>query len=151
MADNSPPSARYRERAELFAQAVDIAGDVLAEVPEADHLVQFGRELKTLAQQPPQTLAGLRHLEAALLTYWNQTAGPHVDRFWRLIADADLPYERTDVIADVLKRGNIRTTAEYEIVVDSIVAGQQVGRITSQQAALLSDLIGHYERRRHNR
>jgi hypothetical protein len=47
-----------------------------------------------------------------------------------------------------LKRGRIRTIAEYEVVVDSIVVAQQAGTITSEQAALLSELIGRYERRR---
>jgi hypothetical protein len=151
MAGKSSPSAKYLQRAEMFVKAVDIAADVLPGAPQADHLIQFGQQLKDLAQRPPQTLAGLRHLEAAFFTYWNETSGPHVNRFWQLIADNDLPYARTDVIGDVLKRGRIRTITEYEVVVDSIVVAQQVGTITSEQAALLSDLIGRFEHRRPRR
>ena len=66
----------------------------------------------------------------------------------RLVAESDLPYTRTDVIGDVLKRGRIRSITEYEVVVDALVGAQQVGTISSEQAALLSDLIGRYERRR---
>lgn len=47
-------------------------------------------------------------------------------------------------------RGSPRRT-EYEVVVDSIVVAQQVGTITCEQAAVLSELIGRYERRRPSR
>ena len=65
----------------MFVRAVDIAADVLPGAPHVDHLIQFGQQLKDLAQRPPQTLAGLRHLEATFFTYWNETSGPHVIRF----------------------------------------------------------------------
>jgi hypothetical protein len=114
MADNSLPSAHYLRWAKQFSQAVGIAADVLADVPQSDRIIEFGLQLKTLAQQPPRTLTGLRSLEAAFVAYWNEASGQHVNRFWELIAEAGLPYERTDVVGDVLKRGSIRTSAEYE-------------------------------------
>ena len=80
----------------MFVRAVDIAADVLPGAPHVDHLIQFGQQLKDLAQRPPQTLAGLRHLEATFFTYWNETSGPHVNRFWQLVTDNDLSYARTD-------------------------------------------------------
>src|SRR2546421_10748152 len=58
----------------MFVRAVDIAADVLPGAPHVDHLIQFGQQLKDLAQRPPQTLAGLRHLEATFFTYWNETS-----------------------------------------------------------------------------
>ena len=151
MAGKSSASAKYLQRAEMFAKAVDIGADLLHGTPHADHLIKFGRQVKDLAQRPSQTLAGLRQLEAAFFTYWNETSGPHVDRFWRLVAESDLPYTRTDVIGDVLQRGRIRSITEYEVVVDALVGAQQVGTISSEQAALLSDLIGRYEHRRPRR
>jgi hypothetical protein len=144
----SSPSEKYRLRAEAFVKAVDIAAQVLAGTPEPDAMIAFGQQLKDLAQQPPQTLSGLRHLEAAFITYWNEASGPHVDRFWQLIADNDLPYARADVLGEVLRRGRIRNMAEYDVVVDSIVVAQQVGTITEEQAAKLNDMIGQYEQRR---
>src|SRR5262249_26211949 len=87
------PSAKYLQRAEMLARAVDIVADVRASAPGADHLIQFGQQLKDLVHRPPQTLAGLRHLEATFFTYWNETSGPpHVNRFWQLITDDGLPY-----------------------------------------------------------
>src|SRR2546421_1833648 len=132
----------------MFAKAVDIGADVLHGTPHADHLIKFGQQVKDLGQRPPQTLAGLRQLGAAFFTYWNETSGPHVDRFWQLITESDLPYTRTDVIGDVLKRGRIRSITEYEVVVDALVGARQVGTISGEQAAVLSDLIGRYECRR---
>jgi len=59
------PSAKYLQRAEMLARAVDIVAAVRASAPGADHLIQFGQQLKDLVHRPPQTLAGLRHLEAS--------------------------------------------------------------------------------------
>ena len=70
-----------------------------------------------------------------------------MNRFWQLISDNDLPYVRTDILGNVLKRRRIQSIAEYEVAVDSLVGAEQDGTLTSEQAALLSDLIGRYERR----
>jgi hypothetical protein len=157
-----PPRGEYLRRANLFADAVEISNAVLkdVDVPEAEPLVEGANELRDKAfgvfteeelavapDLPRLTLRGLRYLEEALLTYWNEASGPHVERFWRLIADRGLPYERTDHIAAVLARGNIRTRIEYEAVTDGLVVYQQLGRLTAAEAGLLSDAIGKYERR----
>ncbi|GIJ51371.1 hypothetical protein Val02_82570 [Virgisporangium aliadipatigenens] len=97
--------------------------------------------------QPPQTVAGLRHLESAFFTYGNEAAGPHVDRFWELVTAESLPFERKNVLGDVLRRGRINDAGEYEVVVDLLVVAEQEGRITAEEAARLSNYIGRYERR----
>jgi len=63
------------------------------------------------------------------------------------VAANGLPYERKDVLGDILARGRIRSSAEHEVAVDSLVAAQQEGRINEDQAATLSAMIGRYEQR----
>jgi hypothetical protein len=142
------PSAKYVERAGQLARAVDIGARVLADRPQDRAMVKFGEELKELMNRPPQTVAGLRYLESAFLTHWNETTGPHVDRFWELVGAEGLPFTRRNVLADVLARGRIDNAAEHEVVVDSLVRAEQEGTITAEQAARLSDLVGRYESRR---
>jgi hypothetical protein len=141
------PSAKYVEKAGQLTRAIDIAARVLRDRPQDRHMVEFGEKLKELMRRPPQTVAGLRYLESAFLTPWNESTGPHVDRFWELVAEAGLPFTRRNVLAEVLARGRINNAAEHEVVVDSLVGAEQEGTITPEQAARLRDLVGHYESR----
>ena len=135
----------------MFVQAIDIAGDVQSD----SGLARFDREIKemVLGQRRPgnvtgtMTLAGLRSLEHAFFTRFNEGSGPEVDEFWRRVAASGLPYERKDVLGDILARGRIRSSAEHEVAVDSLVAAQREGRINEDQAATLSAMIGRYEQR----
>jgi hypothetical protein len=135
------------ERAGQFGRAIEIGARVLAGHSEDRDMIEFGEELTELMEQPPQTLAGLRHLETAFFTYWNESAGPHVDRFWAQVAAEGLPFERKDVLGDVLRRGRINNAGEHEVVVDHLVVAEQEGRITADEAARLSTYIGDYENR----
>jgi hypothetical protein len=155
VAARSGPSAKYWQRAEMFVKAIDIAGEVQADF----EFVRFDREVKemVLGQRRPgnvtgtMTLAGLRDLEHAFFTRFNEGSGPEVDEFWRRVASG-LPYERKDVLAGILARGHIRSSAEHEVAVDSVVAAQQQeGRINEDQAAMLSAMIGRYEQRQGRR
>ena len=133
------PSAKYVERAGQFVRAVDIGAQVLADHSKDRDMIKFGAELKELTKQSPQRVAGLRHLETAYFTYWNETTGPHVDRFWELVTAENLPFERKDVLSNVLRRGRINNAGEHETVVDLLVVAQQEGRITAEEAARLSN------------
>ncbi|GAB3183229.1 hypothetical protein FHX75_111716 [Micromonospora palomenae] len=141
------PSAKYVERAGQLTRAIDIGARVLADRPQDRNIVDFGEELKELMKRPPQTVAGLRYLESAFLTYWNEATGRHVDQFWELVAAESLPFTRRNVLADVLARGRINNAAEHEAVVDSLVGAEQEGTIAAEQAVRLSDMVGRYERR----
>jgi hypothetical protein len=153
------PSAKYWQRAEMFVRAIDIASDVQGGTKHASALAEFDREVKemVLGQRRPgnvtgtMTLAALRSLENAFFTRFNEGSGPEVDEFWRRVAASGLPYERKDVLGDILSRGQIRSSAEYEVAVDSVVVAQQVGRINEDQAAALSAMIGRYEQRQTRR
>ena len=115
------PSAKYVERARDLTRAIDVGAAVLAGRPQERDMVAFGEELKELMGRPPQTVAGLKYLESAFFTYWNEASGPHIDRFWELVAAEGLPFTRRNVLADVLARGRINNAAEHELVVDSLV------------------------------
>jgi hypothetical protein len=142
------PSAEFVERAGQLTRAIDTGARVLTEWSQDLDMVEFGNELKELIKRRPQTVTGLRYLESAFFTYWNEAPGPHVDQFWVLVAAEGLPFARRDVLTEVLSRGRINNFTEYEAVTDSLVGAEQEGRITAEQAARLSALIGHYESRR---
>ena len=155
MAARSGPSAKYWQRAEMLVKAIDIAGEVQAD----SEFARFDREVKemVLGQRRPgnvtgtMTLAGLRSAEDAFFTRFNEGSGPEVDEFWRRVAASGLPYERKDMLGDILARGHIRSSAEHEVAVDSVVVAQQEGRINEDQAAMLSAMIGRYEQRQGRR
>jgi hypothetical protein len=155
VAARSGPSAKYWQRAEMFVKAIDIAGELQADT----ELARFDGMVKemVLGQRRPgnvtgtMTLAGLRSLEHAFFTRFNEGSGPEVDEFWRRVAASGLPYTRKDVLGDILARGHIRSDAEFEVAVDSVVVAQQEGRIDEDQAAKLSVIIGRYEQRQARR
>ncbi|MGW5366474.1 hypothetical protein [Actinopolymorpha pittospori] len=155
-----PPSAAYRRRRDLFVQAIEIAIELRDEIPDSETMIKFANELKdmafgkyppevaTVSPDPPRlTVAGLRYLEEAFFTYWYEATGPHIDHFWRLVAERDLPYQRKDHIAAVLARGRIRTGPEYDAVIDNLVVLQQLGRLTPADADKLVRAIDKYEGR----
>lgn len=140
------PSAKYLARAHALVEALDIARALVSSMPRADrkgyatHLELTER----MALDPAPAfakLASLAYLESDFFTYWNESAGKHVERFWREVAKRKLPFERRDVIGDVLERGRIKTRIEYELAVDA------VGVLGAAKARKLSKLIGDYEQR----
>jgi hypothetical protein len=140
------PSAKYVARANAFVDALDIARGLVVSMPRAvrkgyaTHLELLERN--ALDPAPPfAKLASLAYLETEFFTYWNEAAGAHVDRFWREVAKRKLPFERHDVIGDILARGRIKTRIEYELAVDAI------GVLPAAKQRKLSKLIGDYETR----
>jgi hypothetical protein len=149
------PSAKYRQRAEQFAMAIDIAAELVADTPTAAISVEFGRMVKAMALgtgtgaalMTRRTMAALHQLEEDFLTSWYEGSGPNADLFWQRIAEHDLPYARRDVLAGLIARGRIKTPYEHEVAVDSILVAQQEGRITEEQAEALGEMILRYEKR----
>lgn len=143
----------YEERAELFAQAADIVQRVVAnstQFPDSTKtaIEQGAAELKRMALEPqPQfrRIASLRYLEEALLTVWNETTGPDTDLVWAEMRKLELPYERKDVLAVVLKRKRIKDEHEFDYVTDNIVIAEQEGRITKEQAVELDAMLMKFQ------
>ena len=128
------PSAEYMARARTLAEAVDIAVKIAATRRDefAADAIAFWRahvKEKALAPEPPfANLESLADLEDALFTYWNEAEGEHVERFWQLVAKSGLPFQRTDVVREVLKRGHIRDDVERLHVTDGLVILRQTGK-----------------------
>src|SRR5688500_15679197 len=97
------PSAKYLARARALADAIDLSIGIYAALPaaEQDAMMTAALEHKKMALAPEPPFANLRslaYLEDAFLTYWNEANGEHIERFWRLVAERRLPFQRKDVI-----------------------------------------------------
>ncbi len=165
MKQTKQPGAKYLARAQALAAAIDIGlslycpmeepgGDRLYSLPLPEEQIASHRasylELKQKALSPEPPFANLRslaYLENAFFTEWNEGAGQYVERFWQLAAERGLPFERKDVVRQVLDRGRISNEAEYHTIVDSLVVLEQIGKITPDEAGRLSKIIGSFEKR----
>ena len=146
------PSAKYLVRTRALAEAMDLAIGLYAASPahERDSMVEFALERKkmVLAPEPPfANLRSLAYLEDEFLTYWNEASGEHVERFWQLVAERGLPFQRKDVVRTVLCRGRINSDSEYQTITDSLVIQQQIGTISRTEADRLSKMLGQFEQR----
>jgi hypothetical protein len=103
------PSPKYLARARAFAEAVDIGVELRAAKGEGSDGTQ---ELlwKEQALTPEPLFANLRslaYLEDAFFTYWNEASGEHIERFWQRVRERGLPFQRRDVVGEILSRGRI--------------------------------------------
>lgn len=148
---------KYQTAAEKLAKAIDLQIESIHKYPpksmtaeQISTIINSTLELKKLALKPDKkfrTIASLNYLEKDVLTYFQEGTGAHIEYFWNKVKECELGYERKDMLAAILKKKRISNTSEYELVVDSIVAAQQEGRITEEQAELLSSYIGVYEKK----
>jgi hypothetical protein len=95
-----------------------------------------------------QSRTALNQLQNELLTPWNETADADSKRFWQMAKEQGLPFEQTDYLDTVLKRGRIANLTEYDFVQDVLVIGQQEGRITREQADQLEQMLDAYEQKK---
>jgi hypothetical protein len=148
-----PKSAKYLARARAFVEAVDIATELRATPPSKDrHLFDWYVWLKARAVPPyadpvNANLRGLSGLEDIFFTEWNEGSGEDVERFWQLVAERGLPFQRRDIVRQVLARGRINSEMEYQTVTDAIVIQEQLGRITPAEADKLGGMLGQFEQR----
>jgi hypothetical protein len=146
-------SAKYLARARAFAEAVDIAVALRSAPPWDDpNLVEQYLWFKVRALPPyPDpacaNLQGLAQLEHIFFTEWNEGSGEYIERFWQLVAERGLPFERKDIVRAVLNRGRIRNEVEYQTITDSIVIQQQIGKISRKEADRLSVMLAQFEKR----
>jgi hypothetical protein len=139
------PTAEFLTRADAFLQSLLIAERVgYCRQRRADRVgwlsnAKFAVESIRLGHV--RTLRGLADLETASLTEWWEGVGAVVDRFWREIRRARLPYERRDIGAEIKDAGRLRTREQYEWAVDMI------GELGEREARALSRMIDAYESR----
>lgn len=147
--------------AQDLTAAIEVALDVIAQHPsewtgkELELFLDSYRMLRYHAEyvdpDPRIQKARLAGLETEALTYFNEGSGPVVDAFWVRVAALGLPYARRDRLAEILRRGRIKSRVEYELAVDLLVVAQQEGRIDAAQAKSLAQWIGDYESARTKR
>lgn len=143
------PNAKYLARANAFAEAIDIGAAIAKTVPHVGSKDWEGLfKTPALAPEPAfATLKSLAYLEDAFFTYWNEASGAHIERFWQQVAERGLPFQRKELVRDVLARGRIRSEMEYQTIVDSWLILQQLGRLSAAEAQCLSDMLAAFERR----
>ena len=141
------PSAKYLARAAAFAEAIDIGTAIAKAVPGvAWENWETLYKTSALAPEPAfATLKSLAYLEDAFFTYWNETSGEHIERFWQRVTERDLPFQRRDLVREVLSRGRIRTEMEYQTIVDAWVILQQIGKVSQTEAESLSKMMEQFE------
>ena len=152
------PTTDYSTHARPLSAAIDIALDALAQFPPAGfspeqqaHFVSVYREWKEEVAHPAPACRNKRSLQyqqADVLTYFLEATGPTVDYFWQQVQQQELPYQRANRLANILKRGRLKSRIEYDLVVDVLVPYQQEGLLTTDEAAALGRMIGEYENRK---
>ena len=132
-----PKSAKYLARAQAFCEAVDLAVAIRSAPPYKDPAIA--------------NLRGLAELENIFFTSWNEGSGEDVERFWQLVAERGLPFERKDIVRDALNRGRINNEMDYQAITDSIVIQQQMGKISAAEAERLDKMLGQFGERANRR
>ncbi|MFL5227169.1 MAG: hypothetical protein ACJ8C7_02690 [Microvirga sp.] len=152
-----PKSAKYLARAQAFADAVDLAVEIRTTPPWEDRrAVEHYNWLKARAVPPyadPMcaNLRGLTQLESIFFTEWNEGSGEDVERFWKRVAERGLPFQRRDIVREVLTRGRINSETEFQTITDGIVILQQMGHISAAEADKLGRMIEQFEQRARKR
>ena len=152
-----PKSAKYLARARAFAEAVDLAVAIRSAPPWEDqraveHYLWCKERVVPPYKDPVNAnLRGLAQLENIFFTPWNEGSGEGVERFWQIVAERGLPFERKDIVRDVLNRGRINNEMEYQMITDSIVIQQQMGKITPADAERFDKMLGQFEERANRR
>lgn len=149
------PKRDYQTEALRISKAIDIAIEAFQKYPlkgmnehQMEHHIKCYSEWKDWALNPKpeyRSLASLKYIIQDVFIFFNEASGPAVEYFWNKIQEEQLGYERTDHLAKIFGRGKIRGRIEYEFAVDIIVAYEQEGKLSRQQALDLGRMIGEYE------
>lgn len=148
--------SKYQEQADKLAKAVDIAEQIIKGSADfnadlAKPMLDFGIQVKQMALNPePQfkKLVSLKYLESDFFTFWNESTGLDVDKFWDRIFESKLGYVRKDAIQDVLKRKKIKDIHEFNFITDNIVGYKQTGQLNQEQVIELNKYIGEFDGRK---
>ena len=149
---------KYQIEAEKLSKAIDIAIEAITKYTPKEYskntienFLKYNLLRKELALNPEKKfrrIVSLNYLLNSTLTLFQEDTGEHVEYFWNKIRENNLGYKRVNVLEKILKRSRISNINEYDIVVDTIVAAQQEGRITEQEAQKLGTLLTNYQNKR---
>lgn len=147
----SAPKADFLTRADAFLAAHEIALAIVCKSRDAwektTHRAAALFDVESIRRGHVRTLTGLKHLEQAFFTRWNEEVSRKTLAFWREIARAGLPYERRDLMAEIFARGRIPSREHYEFAVDAIGIAEDESLLDADQVEALSRMIGAYEAR----
>jgi hypothetical protein len=148
--------SKYEEQADKLVKAVNIAERIIKESADfnaelAKSMLDFGTQVKHMALNPePQfrRIVSLKYLESDFFTFWNESSGADVDKFWHRVFESKLGYVRKNAIQAVLKRRKIKNVHELDFITDNIVVYEQTGRLNQEQLIELNKYIGEFEIRK---
>lgn len=95
-----------------------------------------------------RNMASLKYDIQNVFTFFQEGHGRTVEFFWERLAKEDLGYQREDKLRKIIENNKIKNLIEYNLVIDSILAAEQLGRITRTESIQLSNLIGEFESRK---
>lgn len=160
-------SKKYIEARDNLTKAIDLANEALLKYPNGKEKQEFVydgisytvlewtikwlnevKKRRLNEEKKYETLQSLKYSIEDVFTYFQEAAGPDVDEFWRLIKEANLPYERENKLEKIMTRGRIRNDIEYDYVIDTIVPFQQEGILSNEDVKKLNEMIEKFERKR---
>lgn len=160
-------SKKYIEARDNLKKAIDLANEALLKYPNGKEKQEFVydgisytvlewtikwlnevKKRRLNEEKKYETLQSLKYSIEDVFTYFQEAAGPDVDEFWRLIKEANLPYERENKLEKIMTRGRIRNDIEYDYVIDTIVPFQQEGILSNEDVKKLNEMIEKFERKR---
>jgi hypothetical protein len=92
-------------------------------------------------------MTGLKSLETAFFTEWNEGPPAETREFWEAVKSAALPYARRDLLAEIFNRGRIPSCEHYDFAVDIVGVAQDEGLLHADQVEQLGRWISAYQRR----
>ena len=143
----------HAERAAQLRKAIAISADVIRNSKsfgstQKETMLSGLESIRQLSSAAPSTKTGksLAYIEQAVVQPWNEVANEDAEKFWQAATAAGLEYERRDVLRDVLSRKRIKDQPEFEVIVDTVDASEDSGKITGEEAAALRKMIVAFER-----
>lgn len=147
------PKDEFLSRVDAFLAAHEIALSIISKrSPRSDWANVTARAfwlftVESIRRGHVRTMTGLRDLETAFFTSWNEGPLAETREFWKAVQGAALPYVRRDLLAEIFNRGRIPSRAHYEFAVDIIGVAQDEGLLHADQVGQLGRWISAYERR----
>ncbi|MEE1082324.1 MAG: hypothetical protein UH850_01070 [Paludibacteraceae bacterium] len=160
-------SKKYIEARDNLIKAIDLANEALLKYPNGKEKQEFVydgisytvlewkikwhneiKDRRLNEEKKYETLQSLKYTIEDVFTYFQEGAGPDVNEFWRLIKEANLPYERENKLEKIMNRGRIRNDIEYDYVIDTIVPFQQEGILSEEDVQKLNEMIEKFESKR---
>lgn len=147
------PKLEFLARADAFLAAHEIALSLLAtrcargDWEDVTSRASWLFNVESLRRRHVRTLRGLKDLETAFFTEWNEGPWSKTHRFWKAVQDADLPYSRRDLLSEIFERGRITSREHYEFAIDIIGVAEDDGLLDSSGVSRLNRMIAAYEKR----